>query len=67
MLRLLISILRRSTRAAPILVAYFLLVPGLARSNSSGESCRVRANRLWHARTAGPPGVSDTERALERP
>ena len=29
------SILRRSTRAASILVAYFLLVPGLARSDSS--------------------------------
>jgi hypothetical protein len=28
------SILRRSTRAAPILVAYFLLVPGLACSDS---------------------------------
>jgi len=31
------SILRRSTRAAPILVAYFLLVPGLARSDSSAN------------------------------
>ncbi len=31
------SILRRSTRAAPILVAYFLLVPGLARSDSSSN------------------------------
>ena len=31
------SILRRSTRAVPILVAYFLLVPGLARSDSSAN------------------------------
>jgi outer membrane protein len=31
------SILRRSTRAASILVAYFLLVPGLARSDSSAN------------------------------
>jgi len=31
------SILRRSTRAASIVVAYFLLVPGLARSDSSAN------------------------------
>jgi outer membrane protein len=31
------SILRRSTMAAPILVAYFLLVPGVARSDSSAN------------------------------
>ena len=61
------SILRRSTRAAPILVAYFLLVPGLARSDSSANPPGSTRIDFGMPERLGRQVCSDTERALERP
>ena len=60
------SMLRRSTRAAPILVACFLLATGVARSESSANPTGSAQIDYGMPERLGRQVSPDTERALER-